>query len=145
MVVLAAGADPTVGVARALFGGFCRRRGPYCGGGGAGAGAGAAAPADYVVDVVTVRDAAGRRTPKYKALLEEFVRDVLVLVGRPEWPAAHLVVERLGTLQPEAFASGEALRNSRAAYSRGRTTLAEAAHWTASGAELFDSFEESAS
>ena len=35
---------------------------------------------------------------EYRATLEGFVRDILLLVGRPEWPAAHIVVERLGYL-----------------------------------------------
>ena len=35
---------------------------------------------------------------EHRAALEDFVRDVLVLAGRPEWPAAHMAAERLGTL-----------------------------------------------
>ncbi len=57
--------------------------------------------------------------------------------------ARHIrLFERLAEVVPEAFAGDEALQASRAAYARGRTSLAEAARWTASGAELFDSFEE---
>ena len=44
--------------------------------------------------------------PEHKALLEDFVRDVLVHVGRPEWPAAPLVAERLGTCFCQRLSQG---------------------------------------
>jgi len=57
--------------------------------------------------------------------------------------ARHIrLFERLAEAVPEAFARDDAFEVSRAAYARGRETLAGAARWTAAGAELFNSFEE---
>ena len=46
--------------------------------------------------------------PEPRALLEDFTRDLLLLLGRPEWPAAHMAVEKLGYLLCQRLREGAA-------------------------------------
>ena len=64
---------------------------------------------------------------EHRAALEDFTRDLLTLLGRPEWPAAALVVEKLGTFFCQRLTSGKDGANTPKAASKDSKDVASRA------------------